>query len=243
MSVTGSFDMVGGATRYGKFADFLGLGADTGAACDGFTGLTENSGTTTVTTGVVDGAYTITTGASDNNSGAVVLGLNYRASDNGIVMEAGVKLTSIADVGIFVGFTDVASLEFPISISGTTITTNATDAVGLLFDTDATTDVWYAVGVKADVDTAAVAVSSAYTPVAATYQNIRVQVDTNGYAYFFINGNQVAMQNLNQGTGQTGLANAVTTTALLTPCVYVGTRTTAAKVGTVDYMFAQKGRV
>lgn len=243
MSVTGQFDMVGGATRYGKFSDFLGLGQDSNVACDGWTGVTENSGTSTVATAVIDGAYTLTTGTSDNNAGSIVLGLNYRASDNGIVMEAGVNLTSIASVGLFVGFTDTTSIEFPISISGTTITSTATDAVGLLFDTDATTDVWYAVGVKADVDTAAIAVSSAYTPVAATYQNIRVQVDTNGYAYFFINGNQVAMQNLNQGTGQTGLANAVTTTAALTPCVYVGTRTTAAKVATVDYVYAQKGRI
>ena len=244
MSVTTQFDMVGGATRYGKFADFIGLGADAGVACDGFTGVKTNSGTAVVTTAVIDGAYTLTT---DTSSGVdlseIVSGLNYRASDNGIVMEAGIKLTSVANVGVFVGFTDTTSAEIPMSMSTATLTTTATDAVGLLYDTAATYQSWMVAGVKADVDSTVVQVGTTYAPVAATYQALRVQVDTNGYAYFFINGVQVGMQSLIQGTGQTGLPNAITTTAPVTPVVVVYTRTSGAKVGTVDYIYAQKGRI
>ena len=175
----------------------------------------------------------------------VVSGLNYRASDNGLVMEAGVSITSLANCAVFVGWTDTTSIEMPFTVSGTTITSNATDAVGLLFDSAATASTsWQAVGVKNDSDTALTTVNSAFSPTAGAtnFQNIRVQIDTNGYAYFFVNGNQVAVQNITSSTGQTGLANAVTTSVALTPVVCIRTNTGAAKTATVDYMYAQKGR-
>lgn len=245
MSVTGQFNYVGGQTRYGHFEDFIGLGADSGAFSGGYTGVTENSGTAAVAASGLDGLFTLTTGTSSGNRSMVVSGLNYRASDNGLVMEAGVSITSLASCAVFVGWTDTTSIEMPFTVSGTTITSNATDAVGLLFDSAATASTsWLALGVKNDSDTALTTVNSAFSPTAGAtnFQNIRVQIDTNGFAYFFINGNQVAVQNLNTSTGQTGLANAVTTTAALTPVVCIRTGANAAKTATVDYMYAQKGR-
>lgn len=236
MSVTTQFDMVGGATRYGFFEDFVG------AALNGaWAGTTENSGTAAIAAGREDGQVGLVTGTTSGNRSVLTLDLNYRSDHGGpMVMEAGVTCAALTNVSIFVGWTDNAGLEFPIAISGTTLTTNATDAVGFLFSTAATAATkWQIVSVAGDVDGALTTVNT-NLPVATTFQSFRVEVNPDGTAYFFIDGVQVGIgTSLTRTTGRNA---AITKTVLMTPIVAVRTETTAAKTVYVDYGYVQKGR-
>ena len=60
----------------------------------------------------------------------------------------------ITNVCMFCGLSDQnAALEMPFTLAAAdALTSNATDAVGVLFDTNAATDNWWLVGVKTDVD-------------------------------------------------------------------------------------------
>jgi hypothetical protein len=162
-------------------------------------------------------------------------GLNWRASNGGLVFEARIiPITSVASVRYFVGLTDTlatTTLEIPATLSTTTITYVADNAVGWLFDTAATTDVFYGVGVKA---TSGVAFASAVVgsaPVADTAMVLRIEVSSTGTASFY-----------QDGTLKGTMANAVTSTTQLTPIVCAMTATTASKTLDVDYIFCQQNR-
>lgn len=158
--------------------------------------------------------------------------LNWRASTGELAMTARLKMSSIATIAVFVGFTDqIAALEMPIhaSGSGNGITTNATDAVGFFFDTSMTDDTWWCAGVKADTD--ATPVNTALAPVADTFQQFRVEVDTAGTATFYINGKTY-------GT----VANALTTSVALTPVVAAFRRSAASATVDVDFIHVESAR-
>jgi len=169
-------------------------------------------------------------------------GLNWKANQGELVFQARVKMSTIATIAVYIGFTDqVAALEMPIqSAAGAhTITTNATDAVGFLFDTsDTSTDQWLAVGVANDTDAtvqSGLGISSAaILPVADTYAVFRIEVATDGSAVFYYNGVQV-------GSKMTG---AVTSTVALTPVVAGFNRTTSGTPTlSVDYLHVSGLRV
>lgn len=128
-----------------------------------------------------------------------------------------IKTSAITNVSIFMGFTDTASFEEPMSLSGTTFTTTATDAVGLLFDTAATTDTirFHAVNNNTDA-TSPVDTGLAY--VADTYVELAVEVDTDGTARGYIDGTLV-------GT----LTSAVATGVALYPVLTATARSTAVR--------------
>lgn len=158
--------------------------------------------------------------------------LNWKAANGGLVFETKVTpVSSVANVGFFIGLTDVlatTTLEEPVTLSGTTYTSNATDCVGVLFDTAATTDVLYAIGVKNDVDTDATALSAPVEDVAMT---IRIELSPVGTAKFYLNGSLVAT-----------IANAVTASVALTPIIEIMARTTAVKSIDVDYVYMEQNR-
>lgn len=158
--------------------------------------------------------------------------LNWYANKTNLVMDARVKLSAITSVSVFVGFTDqVSALEMPIhsAASANTITTNATDAVGLFFDTSMTDDSWWAAGVKADTDATHATTSTA--PVAGTYQRLRIEADSSGNAIMYIDGVRKA-----------SVTNAVTATVGLTPVIAVFSRTTATRSVDVDYIYLAQDR-
>jgi hypothetical protein len=169
---------------------------------------------------------------------AVVLtqGLNWQASNGGLFMEARIRpLTSVADVAYFVGFTDVlatTTLEQPATLATATITYVADNAVGFLYDTAATTDVFYGVGVKATTGIAFANAVVCAAPAADTVMVLRVEVSSTGTASFYQNGTLM-------GT----LANAITATTDITPVVSVMARTTTGKSLDVDYVHVQMNRV
>lgn len=132
---------------------------------------------------------------------------------------------------VFVGLTDqVAALEMPFTLGASDVlTSNASNASGLLFDTAADTDTWHCVGVKADVD--ATKINSGSAPVAGTYQRFKIMLLTNGAARFYLDGVLI-------GT----MLNAVTNTTLLTPVVAAFSRTTASRTIDVDYLNVEQYR-
>ena len=126
------------------------------------------------------------TAAADGSQ--VCLVVPVQADSGNLAFECRLNITDITQCSVFVGFTDITTLEEPMSVSGTTLTTNATDAVGFVFDTAMTTDEWWFAGVDTDVDATGSATSST-APVNATYQVLRGEIAADGEtAEFFIDG-------------------------------------------------------
>ena len=228
----------GGQVYY--YDDFLGA-----ALAGEVAGTTENSGSAAIVVAQRGGVAGLVTGTTSGNRSQVTTGLNHLVSDGSIVVQWRVKnVTGTTLRALFVGLTDTVSLEMPIELSGTTFTSNATNAVGFVFDTDATTDVWYVAGVNADSDKGGTAITvngSTVAPTADVYENFRIEVTPDGDAvlsYGKDNGDETT-------TGFQEVAritDAVATTGLLTPVVCLETRTTAAATAYVDSLLIQSGR-
>lgn len=158
--------------------------------------------------------------------------LNWRADRGVMEWEARVALDAITTVALFIGLTDQRTvLEMPFTLAaGDVLTSNATNAVGVLFDTAADTDNWWMVGVKADVD--ATKQNSAVAPVAATFETWRIEVDGTGIATFYRNGTLIG----------TAMAAAVTASSPLVPVVAAFSRAAASRNIDVDLQSIQSQR-
>ena len=150
--------------------------------------------------------------------------LNWRTDRGAFVWEGRVAIDTITSVCVFVGVTDqISALEMPFTLgAGDALTSNATDAVGVLFDTAADTDNWWLVGVRADID--ATKQNTAVAPTAATFETWRIEVDTGGVATFYRNGSAIG----------TTMSGAITASTLLTPVVAAFSRTSASRNIDVD---------
>lgn len=212
------------------FDDFLGdVLQDPWNAVEG----TDTDGAQAVLAGGIGGLLRLTSGNDDANgtqatdASGVTSFLNWQASNGGLYMEARVKISRITDAYAFVGFTDVISAELPIISAGSanTLTSNATDGVGFMFDTNMTADTWWLTGVATDVD--ATAQNTGTAPVADTFVTLRIELSTAGVASFFMNGVQVG----------SAMSGAVTAAADLTPCCYVSNADgTNAVTMDIDYI-------
>lgn len=221
------------AHRVTLFDDFLGdVIADQWSAAKG------SDGQAVIATiqPAVNGAVRLTSGDTvtvAESLSSLTHALNWKAEKGNLVFEAKITpVSSVANVGIFAGLTDAlatGTLEEPVTLSGTSYTSNATDAVGFLFDTAATTDTIRAVGVAGDADAANVNTGLAFE--ADTEYTLRIEVDKLGNATFYLNGQVVA-----------SLAEAVSPDVALTPIVCVMARTTTSKSVDVDYVFTQQDR-
>lgn len=217
----------------GHFTDFLGdaindemlagVGSGTGNAVALSAGV---GGRVEVKTASDDGAH------SANGSSISLGGLNWQADQGGLFMEARVQIDDVTNVMLFVGFTDAlaSTVEAPIFLNGADIDSDATDACGVLFDTDGTTDEWCHGGVKADVDTVPAYLGSA--PEAATYYTVRVEVSATGAVQGFIDGVPIGAP----------VADAVTVTTPLTPVIFAANRSAEVRNVLVDYMWVQGDR-
>lgn len=209
----------------GRISSTAGAGANTAAA--------------TVVANSVNGEVTLkssdASGTHAQNCSTLSLDhTNFRASNGGMAMEARLKIDVVTNAVLFVGFTDTISstVELPVyKASGSDdLDSDATNACGVGFDTQGTTDQWWQGGVKADTDTAAT--HSGTAPAADTYVVIRVEVSSAGAVQGFIDGTSIG----------TAVANAVTTSTMLTPIIVIGNRTTSQRVCTIDYFFAEQTR-
>ncbi|HUT19333.1 MAG TPA: hypothetical protein VM366_09240, partial [Anaerolineae bacterium] len=184
------------------------------------------------------GVMTLVSGDADTNCATdcseANLGTVYKANQGGLVFEIRAHIdTTITNAAVCFGFTDVATLEAPASVAGTTITYQADDFVAFCFDDAADTDQWYAIGRTAGTTPATGNGLTGVAPVADTYQTFRIEVDADGAgARFYIAGVEVG----------TLTANAVTATDLLAPFISVDTNSTASVTVDVDYMWASAKR-
>jgi len=223
--------------------DFTGDTLDTNrwVALEGTDSATSDAA---ILAGGIGGVLRLTTGDAGTGEAADMEQLScgvfqWQASNGGLCMQARLKMSAITTCYAFVGFTDIATLEAPIvsAASVNTLTSNASDAVGFMFDTRMSTDNWWLVGVAGDTD--ATHQNTTYAPVANTYETFRVELDkadagaTTSRARFYRNGRQV-------GTTMTG---ALTSATDLTPTICVSKTSVAASMTMdVDYVYVAMNR-
>lgn len=150
-------------------------------------------------------------------------------------METRLKIDDIVEAYIFVGFTDVlpaTTMEHPIDFTdgSDTLISDATDACGIVFSGDATTQEWCHGGVDTNSDTTAA--FSGTAPVNDTYVILRVEVSAAGAVQGFVDGTAIG----------TAVASAVTPTVGLTPIVVVSNTAAAQTIMTIDYIWVQQDR-
>ena len=218
------------------FDDFLGdLVQDEWGFVEGTDSATSEAA---ILAGGIGGVLRLTTGDAGTGYAAdaeqMNMALQWQASNGGLFLEARLKLSAITTCYAFIGFTDTLSLEAPIvsASSANTLTTNATDAVGFMFDTNMTADTWWLTGVAGDTD--ATAQNTGYAPVADTYAKFRIEISSAGAATFFYNGVLVG----------TTMAGAVTAATDLTPVIAVSKLSvTASMTMDIDYVALGMNRV
>lgn len=177
------------------------------------------------------GMIRLTTGDADgttaNDGSQFVCAVPMQADSGGLYAETRLHInTAITTVSVFFGFTDSTALEEAFTNAADVITSTATDACGFLYDTDATTDAWWALAVDTDVDDTGNA-STGVAPVADTYQVLRVEVSADGNTVkFFINGALVATRS----------AGGVSPDVNLYATVIACSTTTTSRTVDVDYV-------
>lgn len=238
-----NFDAPSTSTTYKSvfMEDFRGTWAigDAGPADNWSTTAGSGTGNEVATTvaNSINGEVTLKTASNDGAHSAnatLITGINlgYKANQGGLAMEARVKLDDVTNVALFVGFTDTISttVELPIFLNAADLDSDADNACGVIFDTDGTTAQFAHGGVKATADT-----TPAYSggaPSANTYVTIRVEVSSAGAVRGYINGTAIGA----------AVANAVTATTALTPCVAVANRSAAQRIATIDFIKTEQNR-
>lgn len=156
--------------------------------------------------------------------------LNFEPDQGFAEFGTSVKLSAITTSAVFIGFTDQSSaLAMPFTLSGSTLTSNASNGVGFLFDTAATAATWKCVSVATDVDGAVT--DTGIAPATTLFDHIGLYLDALGNCDFYLNGKMVA-QNL----------VAVTPTAPLCPVVAGFRRAASALNIDIDYIYAAADR-
>jgi hypothetical protein len=167
-------------------------------------------------------------GSDAKNVSQIITDTGVTLAAGNVTLEALIKVSAITNVKVFFGLTDQkAALEIPIesASSSNTLTSNATDGVGFMFDTNMTADNWWLVGVNNDVDETGQNVGSA--PTAATYYHLRIEFNTSGDAAFLIDGVQVG----------TTMTTACRTSVNLYPTIVASAISSASRTVTVDYLY------
>lgn len=218
------------------FEDFLGdVVPDQINAIEGTDSATSDAA---ILAGGIGGVLRLTTGDAGTGLAAdmeeITWALQWQASNGGLRFQTRLKLSAITTCYVFIGFTDLASsLEGPIisAASADTLTANADDAVGFMFDTRMATDTWWLTGVAATVK--ATAQNTGYAPVADTYATFAIEVSDTGVADFFYNGAHVG----------TSMSGAVTAATDLTPVIAASKTSVAASMTVdVDYVAVEMNR-
>ncbi len=158
----------------------------------------------------------------------IVNRLVWLASGGGLAMECRMKMSSVASIKIFMGFTDTVALEAPFSISGADVVyAMATDAVGFQYDRTSITDEYFCVGVKAGV--VATKVQTAQAGSTNVYKTFLVTVDASGNASFYYENVLIGY-----------VADAVSPGVALTPVVACRSLTTATRTITLSRLACQQ---
>lgn len=214
---------IGDAGPADRFSTTAGAGTGNAAAV---TVAASMNGEVTLKSASDDGTH------AQNCSTFTGINLAWKANQGGLVMEARLKISDVSEAVMFVGFTDTISttVELPLYMASGNVDSDATDACGVVYDIDATTDQFTQCGVKNGTDTAPTLSGSA--PVDDTYFVVRVEVSAVGAVQGFINGKAIGEPT----------ANAVTATTALTPAIVIGNRSANQVTATIDYIWVQQNR-
>ena len=173
----------------------------------------------------------------DGKGAALCSEIIFSPALNGtIVVEARLELQALTTRNVFVGLcgTIADDVAEPLTATGTALTLTATDLCGFLLDSQLTdADQWHMPynGGTTTGKTISTDVDSSQAAVAGECDILRLEVDPNGTARWFINGKLEAT-----------VANAVSTTALQgVVCGCWGTTTTAADID-LDFLVAEANR-
>lgn len=154
-----------------------------------------------------------------------------------LVCECRLELQALTTRSIFVGFANANADDVaePFTSTGTTITVVASNAVGFILDSQLTAGtVWHMVhsgGSTANSTLSTAVVGDSIAAVTAESDLLRVEVDPNGTARWYING---ALQQTVTG--------AVATTTLMAGMVGCWGTTTTAADADVDYLLIEANR-
>jgi len=190
--------------------------------------------------GMVSGAGRITTTDEDNHTTLVGTNTAFSASLNGpIVLEARVQLDNIDTKEVFFGLSDIdpdtLSIETDVMTGATTtLTLTASDLCGFFLSAELTDDEdWHMVynGGSTTGETTSTSVDADDDAVAAEWQVLRLEIDTNGTARWYIDG--VLKQT------KTG---AVSTTTVMGVCLGVEAKGNAIENLDVDYLLVTANR-
>lgn len=187
-----------------------------------------------ISTGVVNGAIILDAGTADDGRSDLSLGLHFRG-DLGALYVARFSIPTLTTRKFEVGFTDVVSGTDAGAVNvKATPSFTATDCAVLVYDTDDDA-VLTLVGNRSG--TAATAVDFTTVLAAATYYYLGVQLlDEDDVAIGFIldaNGRLLERQIIRQ---------AITSTVLLTPWLFVQNRAANAGSMTADWHLARQFR-
>ncbi len=177
------------------------------------------------------GTVTLTLGGANDDVAEFSHAAQWSAAKNAVV-EARVKIDDITNVGVNIGWIDAdmsTNDQIGFEITGTAlVNARATDGAVFVFDTDGSNDVWYVAATKANTEgtpaTFTGQTNGATTaPVNGAYANLRVELNSDGDATFYYNGEAVGF-----------LPTAVTVATLQCPYVANIAREGTAKVATID---------
>ena len=191
---------------------------------------------TTIAVGAVDGgAMRMTASGINDDCGELSHTAQWSAASN-CGMLAKIKISAITAVDVCFGFVDAAEATND-HVAGELVTTPTlrdptvtADFCGMVFDTDATTDVWYMAAINNNTIGTPVAATGSLAPVANTYFYGAIQTDTAGNVLFYY-GTKL---NELKPVGVLKSAIAYASTNLLTPYVGFIARDTNAQVCTVS---------
>lgn len=217
---------IGGFGEVKFFDDFTGDTLDT----NNWTGNADAGGTTAINE-QENGVCRLANDGTDNDINSIFGAEIWQPNVMGsIIFEARVKINTSTAIDVFIGLTDDNdSDEMPLLRESAALTSTASDALGFTLD-GATYLQWYVDSVKADADGTTEALNAKTKPVLDTWQVFRIVVESNGDAYFFIDGEEMHK-----------IEEAITTTTQYCPCVAIQALGTAANVD-VDYVYVKGGR-
>jgi len=226
---------------YGKmqiFEHFLGFQTATMGTTllplgsQGWNYVSVNEGSFAATTDEDGGVLAVTTDTADNDNFFACAG-PFKPSNGGVWMEVRLKMADITTDAIYVGFSETLDATTPVcpaEYATATLTVNGTGGmVGMLWDSDGTTDYWMAVAGNAGVAATGAPVSSVQAAVNDEYDVIRVEIDADGNGECYLAGLDGGFKLIKRFT------TPVTNTDLVYACFGIENRSGAASTIEVDY--------
>ena len=185
------------------------------------------------------GILAATTDTGDNDNIALYAG-PFKPSDGGCFFEARFKVNSATLCAIFAGFSETLDATTPVcpaEFDTSTLTINGSGGmVGMLFDPDATTDVWKAVAGDGGAAASGAPVNAANTVVADEWDVVRVEIGADGRCSCYLAVSDGTFKLIKQWD------DPITASDIQHAVLLFENRSGAARVAEVDYFWAEGGR-